>query len=148
MKMKKIAGMLMCGMFLLMTVTAQAGFNLGGITVRLPAGNSGSVGTSNQELPNTTATCDLPYAQCFAAPSMQIKVEGRTLVMIGKDIHKPGMTDENGKLDAGMPRYCVQGVIWKSGASHYFTFTRNPMVGPVNLVRHDVQTNSVDYREF
>ncbi len=129
-------------------------FNLGGIKINLP-GNGGSSGSNQpavnrapQQLPDTTADCDLPYATCFVAPKLQHKIKGRTMVIIGKDNGQMGGTDETGRLVIDIPAMYRQGLIWKSGADHYFTFDRDPKVGPVKLVRHEGTTNSIERKEF
>ena len=156
--MKKCCKFVALAMLVMLAVplTASAGFNLGGVRINLPGSSSSTTGSSKPasnkapgELPTTTAQCDLPYAICYIAPALQIKIQGRTFVVIGKDNMTSGGTGETGKLECFMPAKYHQGVIWKSGADHYFTFTRlNPNVGPVELVRHEGKTNNIECKEF
>ena len=154
--MKKTSKILALVMLVMLAIplTISEAFNLGGIKINLP-GKGGSSGSSSstttrapQELPDTTADCDLAYATCFVAPRLQLKINGRTMVIIGKDNSQMGGTDETGRLVIGIPAKYRQGLIWKSGADHYFTFDRDPNVGPVKLVRHEGQTNSIEQKEF
>lgn len=154
--MKKTSKILALVMLVLLTIplTISEAFNLGGIKIRLPGDGGGSSGSSSsssrapQQLPETTADCDLPYATCFAAPKLQLRIQGRTMVIIGKENGTVGGTDGTGRMVAGIPAKYRQGLIWKSGADHYFTFDRDPNVGPVKLVRHEGQTNSIERKEF
>ena len=154
--MKKTGKILALVMLVMLAIplTISEAFNLGGIKINLPGkgGSSGSnapaTSSAPQQLPDTTADCDLAWAWCYVAPKLQWKIQGRTMVIIGKDNTPYGKTDETGRLVIGIPAKYRQGIIWKSGADHFFTFDRDPNVGPVKLVRHEGQTNSIERKEF
>ncbi|MCH3914567.1 MAG: hypothetical protein LKE29_04670 [Acidaminococcaceae bacterium] len=149
-KSGKILTLIMLVMLALPAAGSEA-FSLGGIQINLPGSSSSNQPAGNrapQELPDTTADCDLAWAGCYVAPKLQLKIQGRTMVIIGKDNTSYGKTDETGRLVIGIPAKYRQGIIWKSGADHYFTFDRDPKVGPVKLVRHEGTTNSIERKEF